>query len=467
MSAAGSSSGGRVSPADYWHGLLRPEVELTSAYSGHLAAQMRAARLTFGDRVHCPFLRPFFLSEQDEQRIKRVAEIIAVLGERVASAALRDPALLEQFGLSEEEKRLARIEPGYERASTASRLDSFILPDTLQFAEYNAESPAGPGYTETLGELFDALPVMARFKERFDVRAYTPMTSLLDALLASYRDWGGTETPPQIAIVDWREVPTWNEFEIIQARFEKLGVPTLVCDPRDLEFDGRTLTAFGKKIHLVYRRVLINDIINRPAECAALLRAYEARAVCVANTLRCKIPHKKAFFAVLTDDRNAALFSPEETAVIRRHVPWTRLVADGESTRNGEPIHLLPFLRLHRADFVLKPNDEYGGTGVTLGWETSPQQWDAVIDQALAAGPGSWIMQERIAIRREIFPYCAPGVETVLQDVLVDSAPYLFRGKLSGFLTRLSSTGLANVTSGGGQVPVFIVSEKSQDFPAR
>jgi hypothetical protein len=45
--------------------------------------------------------------------------------------------------------------------------------------------------------------------------------------------------------------------------------------------------------------------------------------------------------------------------------------------------------------------------------------------------------------------------------MLVDFAPYLFRGKLCGFLTRLSATGLANVTSGGGQVPAFRVSPRS------
>jgi hypothetical protein len=44
-----------------------------------------------------------------------------------------------------------------------------------------------------------------------------------------------------------------------------------------------------------------------------------------------------------------------------------------------------------------------------------------------------------------------------MRDMLVDFAPYLFRGKMAGFLTRLSSTGLANVTSGGGQVPAFAV----------
>ena len=216
--------------------------------------------------------------------------------------------------MSEEEERLARIEPGYSFASTASRLDSFLLPDSLQFAEYNAESPAGPGYTETLGELFRRLDVMSRFEKKYEVRGYASMALLLRALLTSYRDWGGREPAPQIAIVDWREVPTWNEFEIIQAQFEKLGAKTLVCDPRDLEFDGKRLAAKGKKIDFVYRRVLINDIIARPKECAALLSAYESRAVCVANTLRCKIPHKKAFFAVLDRRAQCRRFSPTRSA---------------------------------------------------------------------------------------------------------------------------------------------------------
>jgi hypothetical protein len=44
-----------------------------------------------------------------------------------------------------------------------------------------------------------------------------------------------------------------------------------------------------------------------------------------------------------------------------------------------------------------------------------------------------------------------------MRDVLVDLAPYLFRGRMMGYLIRLSATGLANVTSGGGQVPAFVV----------
>jgi len=104
---------------------------------------------------------------------------------------------------------------------------------------------------------------------------------------------------------------------------------------------------------------------------------------------------------------------------------------------------------------------EYGGSGVTLGWETGEKTRgttpsnaactakNGVCDRAgthsdFAAPPGSF------RFTTDVRPGALPGHAGGL-------APYLFRGKLSGFLTRLSATGLANVTSGGGQVPAFRV----------
>jgi uncharacterized circularly permuted ATP-grasp superfamily protein len=187
------------------------------------------------------------------------------------------------------------------------------------------------------------------------------------------------------------------------------------------------------------------------------VRACEARAVCMANSFRCKIPHKKAFFAVLTDPRHAAMFSERERAVIARHVPWTRVVREARTSKGEERFELVAWIRRNRENLVLKPNDEYGGAGVTLGWETGESAWDAALQEALAAPSGTWVVQEKIAVRREVFPWFQGGGDAVMTDMLVDMAPYLFRGKLAGFLTRLSATGLANVTSGGGQVPSFKV----------
>jgi hypothetical protein len=86
--------------------------------------------------------------------------------------------------------------------------------------------------------------------------------------------------------------------------------------------------------------------------------------------------------------------------------------------------------------------------------------WDQALDAALDDRSGAWIVQERITVRREPFPVCG-GNGVVEQEMLVDLAPYLFRGRLAGYLTRLSQTGLANVTSGGGQVPAFVLTGKA------
>src|SRR5262249_4726673 len=155
------------------------------------------------------------------------------------------------------------------------------------------------------------------------------------------------------------------------------------------------------------------------------------------------------------DERWHALFTDEERAVIAAHVPWTRMLADVRTTVDGADVDLLDYVRRHRDVLVIKPNDEYGGHGVTLGGETTEQAWDDLIARVLQGPPGSWIVQQRIAIRREVFPYVETPHNVVFKNMLVDFAPYIFRGQVAGFLTRLSASGLANVTSGGGQVPSF------------
>ena len=120
---------------------------------------------------------------------------------------------------------LARIDPRYGVASTAGRADAFLLPDSLQFAEYNAESPAGPGYSQRLAELFDGEPLMERFREAVrrpllhaDHRTCSTRCS------RATRTGAATRNLPRIAIVDWREVPTWSEFELLRDAFADAGV---------------------------------------------------------------------------------------------------------------------------------------------------------------------------------------------------------------------------------------------------
>src|SRR6185436_293246 len=178
---------------------------------------------------------------------------------------------------------------------------------------------------------------------------------------------------------------------------------------------GTALVAEGRRIDHVYRRVLVNDVIARAGDCAVLVDAIASGRVCMANAFRCKIPHKKAFFALLTDDEVAGPgglcpLTAAERATVAPAIPWTRVVEDVRTTSPaGAAIGLLAYVREQRESLVLKPNDEYGGSGVTLGWETRAGDWDAAIDKAVAgSAPAdtadrSWVVQHRIPIRREPF----------------------------------------------------------------
>jgi len=86
-------------PVEYWDELLRPLLKKSPEMAKRFLADVRGAKLTFGDRVHCPFLRPVFLNPQDEQRVLYVAETIAAIAERVTAVALEDEALFRQFRL--------------------------------------------------------------------------------------------------------------------------------------------------------------------------------------------------------------------------------------------------------------------------------------------------------------------------------------------------------------------------------
>src|SRR5215470_16676023 len=97
MTATPTPSITTSSPAEYWHELLKPALLRLPNIPQNFFKRLRKANLTFGDRVHCPFLRPFFLSAKDEERVRGVAETIAELGERVVTAALAEEQLFRQF----------------------------------------------------------------------------------------------------------------------------------------------------------------------------------------------------------------------------------------------------------------------------------------------------------------------------------------------------------------------------------
>jgi hypothetical protein len=442
-----------------YHDLLANQ-DLAESSRALLDEGLEKAKLVFGGRRLSPYLRPHFVTETDFARICQICETVWSAIQKVKDAAVADVNVVDDLGLTEIERELVAIDPGYTAVSPTSRLDSFLTKTAYSFVELNGESPAGIAYADAAYDIFSSLPVMKQFAVEYNVRAMYGKQFMLDVLISSYEEYLGrkAERAPRIAIVDLAGVPTVKEFELFREFFERSGYPSVICTPQELEFRDNRLSVAGQEIDIVYKRLLVNEYLPIIREYPALLDAYRAGAICMVNSFRSKLIHKKALFAVLTDPKHAELFTDNELAAIRAHVPWTRMVKDEHTDYFGREVNLLDFIRADGERLVLKPNDDYGGHGITIGWNVDQRGWDDAINNALA--DGDYLVQERVPTARETFPALTDDGRVEFAEQLVDLDPLLFNGKVGSAFTRLSSTELANVSSGGGMVPTYIVSKK-------
>ena len=443
----------------HYHELLNDR-ELARESLAMLDEGLERAKLIFGGRRLSPYLRPHFVDEGDFTQVVRVCETVWGAIEKVKDAAVANESLLAELGLTEIERELVKIDPGYRAVSPTARLDSFLTDEAYSFVELNGESPAGIAYADAAYEIFEQLPVMKRFAERYNVRRFEGRRLMLKVLVDCYEEFLGRkpQRPPQIAIVDLKGMPTQKEFELFREYFEAQGYPSIIASPDELEFSDHKLRVRDFQIDIVYKRLLVNEYLPIVNQHPALLDAYRAGAICMVNSFRSKIIHKKALFAVLTDERHKSLFNSNEVQMIAGHVPWTRRVRAGKTDYFGEPIDLLEFIGEQRDRLVLKPNDDYGGHGIYIGWNIDEIGWDEALHNALANG--DYLVQERVPTARENFPAITKDGAIQFAEQLVDLDPLLFNGKVGSAFTRLSSNELANVSAGGGMVPTFVIRRK-------
>ncbi|MEZ5426214.1 MAG: hypothetical protein R2747_08120 [Pyrinomonadaceae bacterium] len=403
-------------------------------------------------RPFCPFLRPQFFTRQKYDEIVRAAETLSAAFERMTLAALEEPEIMAELALTEREERLARIDPGYRGICNSSRLDTFFSGDDFRFLEYNGETPAGIIDQMQIEKVLALIPEVTEFLAENEHWRPAPQKRLLEALLADYRESGGEREKPNIAIVDWKDVATVSEFEVLRRFFETEGHSCRIIDPHNLEYDGINLSAGDFRIDIFYKRVLIHEYLDQFDDHSPLIRAYTDGNILMANSFRTKIPHKKASFAVAGDPRFASLFTPLQREMIERHIPWTRRVRDGKTVFKGKEIDLLEHLRREKDRFTLKPNDDYGGSGIRLGWETSQGDWETALSKALEE---PFVVQERVPVEKVSFPAYGETVER--RELLIDFDPFLFRGRVEGGLVRLSASSLVNVAQGGGETALIVL----------
>ncbi|MFH1538906.1 MAG: hypothetical protein ABIH66_08090 [bacterium] len=424
-----------------------------------------AREVMFDGRSVPTLLRPNFISPGQERLLRRVTGVVMDCLEKVIetyfeSDTLRD-ALHDVIRLSGLEREMVSIEPGIERCIVKSRLDAFMDGDNLKFLEFNCDSPAAVAYGHMQNEIFYQTFLVEALTEKYELTWYNRSRMMFDALIQAYKEFGGREESPHIAITDWRDVKTIHEFRILKGDFEELGCPVTIIDPRDFELKGDRLLAGGEPVDIVYRRVIIREVLEKAGEVGDFLEACRRRLVGVANSFRAKVVSNKSTLAVLTDRRFDHLFTDEQNEIKYRHIPWTRNFLPGKTDYKDKEVDVFELARGDKDSFILKPCDGYGGQGVCVGRSASAEEWEEMFNKA---AEGGYVIQEYVDIPEEDFPIIDDVVddEIRIEKRKVNLNPFAIGGHYGGCISRVSVSPIINVSAGGGMIPTFCIWPKEE-----
>jgi hypothetical protein len=436
-----------------YHKILESEPYRNLDWAAELHAQMASQGLTVSGRPVSPFLRPHFLTRRQYEHLVKATESLTAAIERVKRMALADPGLQSRINLLPAERMLAQVDPGYSTLAVTSLLDTHIHNGSMQFFEYNAESPSGVAYSELLANLmYDSGPVKA-FRRKHRLTKIGGSKHFLQALLKAYKEFGGKKKP-NIAIVELKQpflTADTAEFALLVRQFQELGYGAEVVSPDAMEYRNGVLRAGAFEIDLAYRRIPLNEFLMRYDLSHPLVRAYRDRAVCVVNSFRAELSRKKALFDLLTDESLTSRFPAAERKAIREYLPWTRVVADTTTTYGDRQVNLSEFILRNREKLVLKPNDGSADAPAFRGWETDDSGWEKALKQAVRR---PYVVQERIEDTPVPFPVYNWG-QLEYRDMHVDVTPHVFLGKVHGCSSHLTAAG--GFSSAAGLAPTFIL----------
>jgi hypothetical protein len=449
-----------------YHRILESEPFRDMRWVKNLQEQMEARQLSSGGRLLCPFLRPNFVTQKQYDNLVKTGEALISAVDRMLHTALASPQLLSLMQLFPAEKMLAAVDPGYEMSEVSAQLDLQIQNGSLHVLQYNADALTGAAYAEGLSDLFYDCPPVKEFRNRYKLTRMGGKKPFLDALLKAYgmfsaghngKAAGKAGAKPRIAILEFRNASGRSEYEIFREYFRAEGYETELVSPEQLDYRNGVLKAGNFEIDLIYRRVSAQEFLLRFTLNHPLVQAYRDGNVCVVNSFRSELSHKKAMFALLTEESLTAKFPQNERKAIREHVPWTRVVKAGKATRGDQTVDLIEFIKTNRETLLLRPNDEYTDLNSFVGYEHDDGSWARALREAQRA---PYVVQERIKPVRTLFPLMSYG-HLEFKEMQVDVQPQAFLGKVAGCSSYVSASGPGTYSPASGIAPTFIIDPKN------
>lgn len=426
-----------------------------------LSDGMVARGCHFGSGPMPLYVKPYFIESARMPEIRRTTEVLARVMNKVADLYDQDDRWRPLFHLSPQEAELAGIAAGYEPRVQITRNDAFMTDDSLTYIEFNADCAGGPMFSDAQGDLIQQSAPFAELRRSFAMSRDLVMWQLLRTLLTCYRQWGGNKELPNICITAGPGGGMAPEFHAIINWLRSMNFNAEFVSTTEWTYENGHLRApGGMEPDIIYRRGWITNWTHHMDGIRPIVGALRDHKVCLVNPLSSILAANKSIFAVLQMPEVQGMLEPDERDIIRNHLPWTRVFEAAKAEFHGRTVDLPDFVLAHRARFVLKPIDQFGGKDVVVGFDTTDADWAAWCDRACAP-QGRFVVQEVVGIPEEEFPVF-DGETLRFARKKVNVSFYGCGGIYAGGVVRSSDSSVINVHQGGGQTPIVFVDERPQ-----
>ncbi len=373
---------------------------------------------------------PKIFDSKTVDEFKLIAETTHKILTKVIDEFLKNKSFRKHFMFSSKLEKLILTDAKYDCLLPITRVDIFYNEETgdFKFCEINTDGSSAMNEDRELNNSLKVTGAYNFLKEKYNFSSFELFDSFVKEFIKIYNTFENKKPKPNIAIVDFMDHGTVNEFEQFRLSFIKAGYNCELCDIRELKYEnGLLFTPTGMIIDAIYRRAVTCDIMDSIDEVSDFINAVTDCKVCLVGSFRTQVAHSKILFKVLSDEKLLSFLSEKEICFIKAHFPKTY-----ELRSNNSLFDLFKVYK-EKNKWIIKPVDSYASYGVHAGVECeSDEEWVTYVNEALDKG---YILQEFVT------PYVTENTDYENEFNCSNlTGLFVYNGKFSGVYSRVSKT---------------------------
>ena len=338
----------------------------------------------------------------------------------------------------------------YEQNLAAARIDIFVTKnDCLKMVESNCEIPGANEESYFLEQHF------LKIYQPKGLEAMPRMEIVYNTLMHYYEIQAKYFKLPKkeslnIYLSQWQSEINriLGEYDIIMDYIRKKGHKCGILDPNKIKIkDNKAYDLNGERIDLIYRRFTADELPLYAEKKWQMAIDWDKAEVAVVNPFCTKRVDSKNIMVLFKDDDYEDVFHEnlkDDLAIVREIIPWTKKIKARLILKNGKEVDAREFLIREKDNLVIKHANAYSSSAVYIGDDTDNEKWEQVVEESLK---GDWVVQERIDLPEIELEYWEDNrIKTV--KCIYNVNPYIYDGKLGGFLNRASTDKLTSFKSG-------------------